>query len=137
MKLWLNLHLILSCFLLSFSANAQVYHFKTSSLSVMDKDEKGKWNAWTEFKKAEIIITLDGKKDRFIVNSKDLQLFKINKYLEKVTTENDETIGFECEDNTGELCYIMIITRKKENNRKQFYIIYNDLKMVYNITDYI
>ncbi len=112
---------------------AQVYRFKTSSLSVMDKNDKGAWNKWSEFKKAEVLITLDGKKDRFIVNSKELQLYKIDSYLEKVSTENDDTMGFNCTDNDGAKCVILIVTRKKEGDRMQFYINYNDLKMVYNI----
>jgi hypothetical protein len=112
---------------------AQVYRFKTSSLSVMDKNDKGAWNKWSDFKKAQIIITLDGKKDRFIVNSRDLQLYSINSYMEKVSTENDDTLGFNCTDNDGAKCVILIVTRKKENNRMQFYINYTDLKMVYNI----
>lgn len=113
--------------------SAQVYRFKTSSLSVMDKNDKGAWNKWSEFKKAEILITLDGNKDRFIVNSKDLQLYKIESYLEKISTKNDDTVGFNCTDNDGAKCVILIVTRKNENNRMQFYINYPDLKMVYNI----
>ncbi len=99
----------------------------------MDKNDKGAWNKWSDFKKAEIIITLDGKKDRFIVNSRDLQLYTIDSYMEKVSTENDDTIGFNCTDNDGAKCVILIVTRKKEDNRMQFYINYTDLKMVYNI----
>jgi hypothetical protein len=114
-------------------STAQVYRFKTSTLSVMDKNDKGAWNKWSDFKKAEIIITLDGKKDRFIVNSRDLQLYTIDSYMEKVSNENDDTIGFNCTDNDGAKCVILIVTRKKEDNRMQFYINYTDLKMVYNI----
>lgn len=113
--------------------SAQVYDFKTTSLSIMDRNEKGEWNKWSDFRKAEIIITLDANKDRFIVNSKELQLYKIDSYLEKVSTEENETLGFNCTDNDGAKCVIMIVTRKKENNRKQFYINYPDLKMVYNL----
>lgn len=102
-------------------------------MSVMDKNEKGAWNNWSDFKKADIIITLDGNKDRFIVNSKELQLYKIDAYLEKISNENDDTLGFNCTDNEGEKCVILIVTRKKEDNRMQFYINYTDLKMVYNI----
>ncbi|WP_298397431.1 hypothetical protein [Flavobacterium sp.] len=130
------LHFILFFLTLNFGlqkTSAQVYTFKTSSLSVMDKNSKGGWNEWTEFKKAEIIITFDSNKDRFIVNSKELQLYKIESYLEKVSNENDDTLGFICTDNSGVKCAILIVTRKKENNRMQFYINYPDLKMVYNI----
>ena len=67
------------------------------------------------------------------MNSRDLQLYTIDSYMEKVSTENDDTIGFNCTDNDGAKCVILIVTRKKEDNRMQFYINYTDLKMVYNI----
>ena len=124
------------CVFLSFGvqqATAQVYRFKTSSLSVMKKDDKGKWGKWSEFGKAELIITLDGAKNRIVVNSIELQLFNIINYGEKVSTEFDDTVTFECVDNDGGSCTIMIVTRKNQNNRMQFYINYNDVRMVYNI----
>lgn len=117
------------------SALAQVYTFKASSLSILERNEKGAWGKWSDFKKAQVLITFDAKKDRFIVNSRDIQLYKITAYMQKVSNENDEVLGFECEDNDGAVCMIMIVTRKKEKNRKQFYINYRDLKMVYNIYD--
>jgi hypothetical protein len=114
-------------------SNAQVYRFKARSVSVVDKDAKGKWGKWSDFKKAELIITLDGKKDRIIVNTRELQLFKIITYGEKITTPTDDTVPFICVNNNGEPCTILIITRKNQNNRMQFYINYNDAKIVYNI----
>jgi hypothetical protein len=126
--------LILSLFLsFSLPAVAQIYRFKTSSVSVMEKDAKGKWGNWSDFKKAELIITLDGKKDRIIVNSREMQLFKIVSYLKKVETQYDETVPFDCVDNAGGSCSILIVTKKNEDNRMQFYINYNDVRMVYNI----
>ena len=80
---------------------AQVYRFKTSSLSVMKKDDKNKWGKWSEFGKAELIITLDGAKNRIVVNSLELQLFNIITYGEKISTEFDDTLTFECVDNDG------------------------------------
>ena len=124
------------CLFLSFGiqqTSAQVYRFKTSSLSVMKKDDKNKWEKWSEFGKAELIITLDGTKNRIEVNTIELQLFNIVSYGEKVSTEYDDTLTFECVDNDGGSCTIMIVTRKNQNNRMQFYINYNDLRMVYNI----
>ena len=99
----------------------------------MEKNAKGEWGNWSEFTKAELIITLDGKKDRIIVNSREMQLFKILSYGEKVETAYDETVPFECIDNGGGSCTILIVTRKNQGNRMQFYINYNDVKMVYNI----
>jgi hypothetical protein len=112
---------------------AQVYRFKTSSVSIMEKDAKGKWGEWSDFKKAELIITLDGSKDRIIVNTREMQLYKILSYGQKIETEFDETVPFDCEDNNGGPCSIMIVTRKNQDNRMQIYINYNDVKMVYNV----
>jgi hypothetical protein len=130
------LQLVFLGLFLSFGAqqtSAQIYRFKTSSLSVMEKDDKGKWKEWSEFGKAELIITLDGTKNRITVNSLEMQLFKIISYGEKISTEYDDTLTFECQNNDGGACTIMIVTRKNQNNRMQFYINYNDVKMVYNI----
>jgi len=128
---------ICSLFLIfSYSAKAQVYRFKSSELSIMEKEFKGKWGAWSDFKKAEIIITLDTNKDRIMVNSQDLQLFKIVSYGEETEDDKNRIVTFECVDNDGGDCAIMIITRKNQGNRMQFYINYNDVKMVYNISNY-
>lgn len=112
---------------------AQTYRFKTSSLSIIEKDKKGKWGNWSDFKKAELIIELDGSKNRIIINSEQLQLFTIASYGKVTDNETDKTVPFLCEDNNGAPCMIMIITRKKENNRMQIYVNYQDLKMVYNV----
>lgn len=130
---------ILKTFLIGFflilgvSASAQVYEFKASSFSVMEKDSKGNWENWAPFKDTNVLITLDPKKDRIIVNSADLQLFKILAYGQKVSTEFDDTLTFECRDNDGENCNIKIVTRKNQGNRKQIYINYRYVKFVYNI----
>ena len=132
------LHLLFIGLFLSFStlSSAQVYRFKTSSFSIMEKDAKGKWGNWSDFKKAELIITLDGTKDRIIINTREMQLFKIISYGQKIVTEYDETVPFECEDNGGGPCRIMIVTRKNKDNRMKIYVNYNDVKMVYNVYNY-
>lgn len=133
MKIFKSLFLFLFLFLSVQKTIGQNYRFKTNTLSIMEKDKKGKWGNWTDFKKANLIIELDGKKDRFIINSEQIQLFSIMSYGKVTETETDKTVPFMCEDNNGAPCMIMIITRKNEDNRMQFYINYQDLKMVYNI----
>ena len=128
-----TLFFLLIFFLGMGTTNAQTYRFKTSSLSIIEKDKKGKWGNWSDFKKAELIIELDGSKNRIIINSEQLQLFTIASYGKVTDNETDKTVPFLCEDNNGAPCMIMIITRKKENNRMQIYVNYQDLKMVYNV----
>ena len=121
--------------LLGFGSNSfgQAIKLKTSSVSYAERNQIGKWSNWSEFVKAEILITIDGKKNRIIVNSPELQVFSIKSYGEKIEDENDKIIPFECTDHNGSNCNILVITKKKENNRMQFYINYSEVKFVYNI----
>ncbi len=129
-------HFLIVCLFLSFGSNAsaQPIRFKTSSVSFTDKKEKGDdWNEWSDFVEANVLITLDAKKDLITVNSNEVQSFKIKAYGEITDTDEVNIVPFECVDNKFSKCTILIITKKKENNRMQFYINYNEVKFVYNI----
>src|SRR5688572_25536187 len=92
------------CLFLSFGiqkASAQVYDFKATSYSVAEKNDKGQWGKWSNFENSTVIITVDGKKDRVVVGSKEIQLYKIISYGEKIVTQNEETIPLDCVDNDG------------------------------------
>lgn len=130
------LKVILPLFLLFLSNNdlfAQVYRFKADSHSFIEKAENGKWGKWSAFNKKPVAITLDGAKDRIVVHSKEIQLYRILAYGEKIIEKNQETIPLKCADNDGGLCTILIVTKKNEGNRKQFYINYDNVKIVYNV----
>lgn len=113
--------------------SAQIYRFKADSFSIIEKNVNGKWGKWTDFNNTPVAISLDGTKDRIIVNSKEIQLYSILAYGEKVVDKNSETVPMKCADNNGGLCTILIVTRKNEGNRKQIYINYDDVKIVYNV----
>jgi len=129
------IQLLIVCLFLSFGsiASAQPIRFQSSSVSFTDKKDNGQWNEWSDFVDAKVLITLDAKKDLITINSSEVQSFKIKAYGE--ITDNDEVniVPFECVDNKFSKCNILIITKKKENNRVQFYITYNEVKFVYNI----
>jgi hypothetical protein len=111
----------------------QNYKFKTSGFSVLEKNEKGKWGNWSDLNLVNILVTLDTNKNRIVVYSKIIQLFEIVDY--QATEENDTDIvySFSCKDNEGVNCTLSIITRKKQDNRKQLYINYDNRIVVYNI----
>lgn len=131
------LHLIAVFVLMGFTiqtVKAQPIRFKTSSVSVANKNEKTKkWNDWSDFKEAELVVSIDGKKNLIVVNSPEIQVFRILAYNDKIETENEKIIPFECRDNFGSKCQILVITKKKEDDRMQIYINYNDVKFVYNV----
>lgn len=114
----------------------QTYKFLTSGFSVLEKNEKGTWGKWSNFEKAAIVISLDTSKNRIVVYSQEVQLYKIVSYDEKKENENDLIYNFNCEDDDKLPFTISIITRKKQNNRKQLYINQEKVIVVYNIKNY-
>ncbi|WP_396211876.1 hypothetical protein [Flavobacterium sp.] len=117
--------------------SAQTYKFITTGFSVMEKNQKGKWGKWSDMEKAKIIISLDTNKNRIIVYSQEVQLYNILEYSEKIENEDDIIYNFVCEDNDKLPFTISIITRKKQENRKQLYINQDNVIVVYNIENFL
>lgn len=111
----------------------QKYKFKTSGFSVLEKTEKGKWGKWSDLDLVNILVTLDTDKNRIVVYSQIIQLFEIIDYQPIEENDSDIVYSFTCKDNEGLDCTVSIITRKKQDNRKQLYINYEDRIIVYNI----
>lgn len=112
---------------------SQIYRFKTSGFSVLEKNEKGKWGKWSDLSLVNISVVLDTDKNRILVYSQNIQLYQILSYQPESESENDLVYSFICKDNDGMECTVSIITRKKQENRKQLYITYSDHVIVYNI----
>jgi len=115
---------------------SQTYKFKTSGFSVMEKDGKGKWGKWSDLDLVNILVKLDTDKSRIIVYSEIVQLFEIIDYQPLEENETDSVYTFTCKDNNGDDCTLSIITRKKQDNRKQLYINYDNRIIVYNISNF-
>ncbi|SHG14283.1 hypothetical protein [Flavobacterium defluvii] len=112
---------------------SQSYHFKTSGFSVLEKNERGKWGEWSDLDLVNLSVVLDTDKHRIVVYSQEIQLFNILDYIEREENDTDIVYSFMCKDNDGRECKLSIITRKKQDNRKQLYINYEDHIIVYNI----
>lgn len=115
---------------------SQTYKFKTSGFSVLQKDQKGKWGKWSDLDLVNLLVKLDTDKNRIIVYSQVIQLFEIIDYIPLEESESDSIYSFTCKDNNGEDCTLSIITRKKQGNRKQLYINYDNRIIVYNIFNF-
>ena len=111
----------------------QTYKFKTSGFSVLEKNEKGKWGKWSDLNLVNVMVTLDTNKSRIVVYSQIIQLFEIIDYQPIEENETDLVYSFTCKDNEGVDCTVSIITRKKQDNRKQLYINYGNRIIMYNI----
>ena len=115
------------------TAQSQTYKFKTSGLSVLQKKQTGKWGEWSNLDLVNLLVTLDTNKNRIVVYSQIIQLFEIINYLPTEENDSDIVYSFTCKDNNGIDCTLSIITRKKQDNRKQLYINYGDRIILYNI----
>ena len=118
---------------ISFSSYSQQFLFKTTGFTVMEKNNKGQWGDWSKFIESEMMIKVDGINHRVVVYSEVIQLFNILKYNDKVSNETDEVVSLNCVDNEGLDCNVSIFTRKKQGNRMQMYITYDDMIIAYNI----
>ncbi|MBF4463732.1 hypothetical protein [Flavobacterium sp. LC2016-12] len=113
---------------------SQSYQFKTSGFSVLEKNERGKWGEWSNLDLVNLSVILDTNKHRIVVYSQEIQLFNILNYIEREENDTDVVYSFMCKDNDGRECKLSIITRKKQEYRKQLYINYDDHIIVYNMT---
>ena len=112
---------------------SQSYQFKTSGFSVLEKNERGNWGEWSNLDLVNLSVILDTNKHRIVVYSQEIQLFSILDYIEREENDTDIVYSFMCKDNDGKECKLSIITRKKQDFRKQLYINYDDHIIVYNI----
>ncbi|MEO8239006.1 MAG: hypothetical protein ABI576_12950 [Flavobacterium sp.] len=112
---------------------SQSYRFKTSGFSVLEKNDKGKWGKWSNLDLVNLSVILDTEKHRIVVYSQEIQLFNIIDYIAREENDTDIVYSFICKDNNGVDCKISIITRKKQDYRKQLYINYDEHIILYNI----
>jgi len=118
------------------AAEAQVYKFLTTGFSVMERNEKGTWGKWSDLQKASIVVALDTNKNRIVVYSQEIQLYKIVEYNPAEENDDDLIYAFSCTDDEGQPFTISIITRKSQGGRKQLYINQKDVIIMYNIENY-
>lgn len=130
----INIYIVLLFLCLGLQQSySQKYQFKTSGFSVLEKNERGKWNKWSDLELVNLLVSLDTDKSRIIVYSQAIQLFEIIEYQPAEENDTDIVYSFTCKDNNGDDCTLSIITRKNQGNRKQLYINYNNRIIVYNI----
>ena len=114
------------------NASAQTYRFETTGVSMSVKNAKGVWSAYTPFKDTKIVITLDTTKDRIVVYSEVIQLYTILGYDDPKTNEQGSIDSFQCVNNDGEKC-VLVIRTDKDSKQKQLYIKEDSRVLVYNI----
>lgn len=134
-KKHLNLGLTILLVFFTSITLAQVTKFRTNSFSMKTKNEKTKqWTKWSEAEKADILITIDIENNRIKIFSKGEQVYDIIKYYEKVTDdEGDETIQFQCVNEDGLKCIVRFVILNSREGRRQLYVDFADVMIVYSI----
>ena len=118
-------------------SHSQSYKFLATGFSVMEKDEKGNWGKWSDLQKSSIVINLDTNKNRIVIYSQEVQVYDIVSYEDQTENENDLIYPFTCTDADGMPFTLSIITRKKQDKRKQLYINQKNTIIVYNIVNFV
>jgi hypothetical protein len=133
----LKTNLITIFFFFTFSiCYSQVTKFKTNSgYTKFFNENAQKWKEWEKLTNAvDILITLDMTNERIKIFSQSEQVYDIIKYYEKKTdSDGDDTISFQCVDQDGLKCKIRFLILNSEDGKKQLYVDYADMVILYNI----
>lgn len=115
--------------------SAQSFRFKTSTISILEKDRYGKWKKWSTPKPTEVIVTLDYDKNKIVIYSTEIQYYKIVEYLGKEISETDEINSYLCKNPKGIAVKISFFVRKDKNNKTQLYVYNKDFSFCYDIEE--
>ncbi|KIX22534.1 hypothetical protein SY27_01460 [Flavobacterium sp. 316] len=117
--------------------NAQQFNFKTTSLSVLQKNRNGDWGKWTTPKPTNIIVKLDYEKNKIVIYSSEIQHYRIVEYLPKETSKTDEINSYLCKNIESIPVKISFIVRKDLKNKTQLYVYNEDFIFCYDIVEMI
>lgn len=122
----------------SFSVmNAQEFRFKTTQLTVLEKNARNKWGTWSKPEKTEMVVSLDYKKNKIIIYSREIQHYKIVEYLPKESTKDDEINAYLCTNQESTPTKIAFFVRKNLKNKTQMYVYFKDVIYCYDIIEIV
>ncbi|MEZ4853693.1 hypothetical protein [Flavobacterium sp.] len=123
-------------FLISIGIQAQSFKFKTTSLTVLEREGKyNKWGKWSEPLNTQLYVNLDFDKNKIVVYSREIQHYRILEILPKQVTKTDEINSYICKNQFGEACRVSFMVRKNEKNKTQVYIYFKDIVFCYDIEE--
>ena len=128
-------YLLFLLFLTSFSSYAQQFRFKTTSLTVLEKDKKNVWGKWSKPQKTAMMVTLDYEKNKIGIYSGEVLHYKIFKNVDTAVTKVDEINAYLCKNQYGESVKIAFMTRIDQGNKPQLYVYFKDFVFCYDIVE--
>lgn len=128
-------YILFFLFITSFSGFAQQFRFKTTQMTVLEKDNKNNWGKWSTPEKTEMYVTLDYDKDKIVIYSREIQHYTIVEYLDKEVTKTDEINSYLCKNQLGTPVKISFMTRIDQGNKPQLYVYFKDFVFCYDIVE--
>jgi hypothetical protein len=91
----------------------------------------GSWSDWSSWKTANILIVIDGIKERITIYSATIQVYDILvNEGESYSDRGDKTQTYSCVDENGTRCNIRFV---KRSTTTQIYADFNNIILCYNI----
>ena len=118
-------------------AQYDITYFETTEFAYKEKTENGTWTDWSDWEDSHLIMcwVKNDSTDIFIINSETTQIYTVIEYCEEVTDiEGGKQIILKAKDQNNGICKIRYrIDEYSSFGISQLYIIYNNMKVVYNI----
>jgi len=128
-------YLLFFLFIVSFTSYAQQFRFKTTALTVLEKDAKDNWGKWSKPEATTLFVTLDYDKNKIVIYSREIQHYTIVEYLKKEVTKTDEINSYLCKNQFGNAVKISFFTRVDLGNKPQLYVYFKDVIFCYDIVE--
>ena len=137
-----NIPVFVLVLLLTFSfsdsiAQYDITYFETTEFAYKEKTENGTWTDWSDWEDSHLIMCWvnNDSTDIFIINSETTQIYTVFEYCEEVTDKaGGKQLILKAKDQNNGICKIRYrIDEYSLLGISQFYIIYNNMKVVYNI----
>ncbi len=128
-------YLLFFLFICTFTSHAQQFRFKTTALTVLEKDTKGDWGKWSKPETTALYVTLDYDKNKIVIYSREIQHYTIVEYLDKEVTKTDEINSYLCKNQEGTAVKVSFFTRVDLDNKPQLYVYFKDFVFCYDIVE--
>ena len=118
-------------------AQYDITYFETIEFAYKEITENGTWTDWSDWEDSNLIMCWvnNDSTDIFIINSETTQIYRVIEYCEEVTDiAGGKQLILKAKDQNNGICTIRYrIDEYSLVGISQFYIIYNNVKVVYNI----
>ena len=112
---------------------AEVTKLRTTGIAYQYKNEySGAWGDWGPWEDCNVLIVIDGDRDRITIYSQRTQEYDIISTQKETEDYESSSIFLDCVDADGIRCTVQL-RFYNDNRGSQLYVTYNDVRWVYSI----